>query len=200
MTLASVVIAFFDTEGSFVQYYPFRMSALSCFLIGLQCYLMVREKFAMRDQWEVVQRTVFIFAMAYIAKFFVYDVLHNYRYPAPEGFLEATQYIKENTTQDSVVLYLEGGSIDGDLRFMRYAERDRFCAYKMDPGGTNKYYDWYARVLAKREIMADIHKISEHREKFRMDYVLSSKPKEVGNLSEIFSNEQYFVYKVKAED
>ena len=70
-------------------------------------------------------------------------------------------------------------------------------SYKFVPGGGQKIYEWYKRVLQRKEISADPEKITYMKQTRHIDFIISDHKIEEGNfLKLVFSNPHFFLYKV----
>lgn len=168
----NVVLAFFDKEGHFVKYYPFRLASIQLFLFYLLTASIVITHFSRQ---EIIQS---VFVVAVLVFFCMAALLNLYkmvRFIKKDNtpFYQMTAYIKQYTPKDAVIYYSDKTE-DHRLSFIRESNRDRFVVYKFVPAGTDKIYEWYDRMLIQEKVDKDVSAIFEAKKKYKIDYVLTT--------------------------
>ncbi len=206
-----VFLAYFDRNGSFVKYFPFRICGLLTFLVFLQLVYLA-DRYVLRDEVRYLVQfgilAYFLVAITPIELGSVAKDFYNF-YKAkshPTSLDKATAFIRENTERDAVFLLMPERSVPDDYfsfdmnhSFMRKAQRDRFVAFEFAPVSPEgeKVYEWYQRLLAKNEIVKDLGKVCEVREKYRIDYLLADfEVKNIPCLRPVYAAEGYFIYRI----
>jgi hypothetical protein len=209
----SLFIALFDKTGGFLKYYPYRTSSISFFLMFIILGIFLRENFFLKSQDIDIHPSVkspllgrsYVITLLMLLCIFSglgYKIYENTAssmellFPSRETAARLSLYdwIKNNTPHDAVFMDLNRGMRD-DLDFIRRTERDSFSVYKFLPTTNRLIYDWYMRHLEKQKVLDDITYISELRERYRIDYIVSKMPLHDKNLQAVYSNDFYFLYK-----
>ena len=167
----NVILAFFDKEGHFLKYYPFRLASMQLFLFYIIALSVVKEYFVKQHifQSAAIVIVLFFFGMSVILN--AYKMIRFIR-NTNSSFYEMTTYINQHTPKDAVVYYADK-SEDFTLSFTRKAQRDRFVVYKFVPAGTNKIYEWYDRIQIQQKSEKNIDSLLKARIKYKIDYVLT---------------------------
>ena len=171
LLLVNVVLAFFDKEGHFVKFYPFRLASIDLWLFYLLTFSIIVPYFARQ---ESIQKIIIIATLMF---FIVSSSLNLYKMVrfiknrhAP--FYEMTDYIKTHTPVDAIV-YFDDETEDYTYSFIRKSERDRFVMYKFVPSATDNIYIWYDRILIQDKIKMNPSYIFEAKKKYKIDYALT---------------------------
>lgn len=177
LVLGFTVIAYFDTNGSIVKYYPFRQAALGTLLAIFQIGIYVR--YVWQKPPLVVRHadTLMIGIVLILGTYSAGQLRSDYQrffHQRNNGMLALSSHIRATTDPSDVFLVLDRNRFDGDLRFMRLSERERFVVRKFVPVTSGEIFYWYQRVLAKQDIIADFSQIQNTRKKYRIDYVVSN--------------------------
>lgn len=211
-TFLAIIAAYFDENGAFVKFFPFRVNALFTFLVLLQTVFLLRRFLLKKEVLPYVQFAVLVWFLAVNAPKVGYNFfIVNYRYLTEQleqpDFLDVSSYLKHNTPEDAVVLFLAQGadpevllSLDAKRSLMRTAERDCFVAYHFAPisPGSEKLYEWYRRLQAKRTVVEDYRNICGIRKDFRVDYLLSDFRLEGTDCWELeYENGAFFLYRLQ---
>ena len=193
MIFAGLVISFIDVNGRILKYYLFRIASIGAFSYYLLLLLFIRSIF--RKKYKPLTINI-ISLIVGIALFLVcvgnnikkqYTVYQN----NTNDLTELANYCENNSTPDAVYLFL-----DCEDSFSRKARRDVFVMYKFDPGGGEKIYEWYMRVLAERKLSEDISYIDTLSSHYKIDYLVAEKEISYENLKEVYHNHKYYVYEV----
>ena len=192
--LLFVIVAYFDTQGVLLKYYPFRINSLSTFILTLLVstfiFLIVKSKYHLiLHQIVVMLAVLFLLKMTVTTCFGMYKHFTNNAHKS----LEATgEYIKLHTDKDAVIL-----SFTGDLSLSRRMERDRFVVYKFIPAEMNKIPDWYERVNFKRALAKNISLLRDRKVSYKIDYILSRHTLDTDFLKLSYSDGSYYLYEVE---
>ena len=188
----NVVLAFFDREGHFVKYYPFRLGSIQLFLFYLLTCSIIASYFTRQESFQS------IFLLTVVAFFGIAVLLNVYkmaRFIKKDGkpFYQMAAYIKQHTPKDAVIYYSDKAE-DYSLSFIRVSERDRFVVYKFVPAGTDKIYKWYDRILLQEKIDKDPSAIMEAKKNYKIDYVLTTDSLGFAGVKEIKRIEEFRLY------
>jgi hypothetical protein len=192
--LIAVVIAFFDTEGVLIKYYPFRILTVSTFVLTLilSCFIFLSIKPEHLKVW--IHITVLI-SMVFIFKLSKPTLTGLYSHFTQKSYLALNamgDYIKQHTEKDAVVL-----NFSSDLSLNRRFERDRFVVYKFIPAEMNQIPEWYERELFKRKMAGNIELLKGRKESYKINYVLTKHPLNSALLELVHRQDAYYLYKVK---
>lgn len=209
----SLLVAFFDTQGVFLKFYPYRTSALSLFL-SLTLLLVLFKKSGWlhplkytspvedsngRAGQLAVVSVMLAFVVLGLGSRLYRNAVDSYRvaYPSVKQLAmnSTTDWIRRNTDAAAVVLDLEDRS-PGHLDFIRETQRDSFSVYKFVPTTNRLIYEWYQRVLARDRVANDISVLPTIKSQYRIDYILSERPLSGENLRPVYQNEFFHLYAV----
>jgi hypothetical protein len=192
--LFNVVLAFFDKEGHFVKYYPFRLASIQLFLFYIIAFYMIKEYFMKQHLFMSI---AFVITVLFFTMFSALTVFKMIRFikNRNNAFYEMAAYIKSQTAKDAVVYYSEKAE-DFTLSFTREATRDRFVVYKFVPAGTNKIYEWYDRMLVQEQVDKNPTAIFEAKKKYKIDYMLTTDSIPLTNLHVVKSIPPYLLYQL----
>jgi hypothetical protein len=190
-----VIIAFFDTQGVILKYYPFRINALTTFVLTLIMSVFVFSSLK-EDVLRIFKQMIILVSLVILLKMTLTTTLGIYKHftEINHNLIEMTNYIKQNTAKDAVVL-----SFSEDLSLNRRMERDRFVVYKFIPADLKAIPEWYERELFKRKLTKDFNLIKNKPSDYRIDYLLTRNQIKSEFVNLIKSNDQYFLYKVALE-
>jgi hypothetical protein len=192
--LIAVVIAFFDREGILLKYYPFRINTMTTFALTLLLSAFVFSSFK-PEYLKILTQITLLISILFLLRLYKPNVKNLVSYFAQndkEALIDISNYIKENTPKDAVVL-----SFLGDLSVNRRMERDRFVVYKFIPAEMSKIPEWYERELFKRKMAGNIDHIKERKESYKIDYLLARNKTNSDLFELITSNKVYYLYKLK---
>ena len=132
-----------------------------------------------------------------IAPLLIYSTLKNmdktyYHTRQNPEEIELIEFIKDNSAQDAVMLFLNFE----DLSLIRKTERDRFVVWKYDPVGNGiKKGEWAKRQGIKETLEKGILTWEHAFEHNKIDLVISKRKIESDRLMKIYSNKSFNVYK-----
>lgn len=192
----------FDRAGSFfLQLYPFRVAAISKFMLLLFIGAAVKEYFLNNDiSKKYLNIILFVIVVPYLGSRFTRNVAAIYRSPGlgyiEKPIQELSNFISKKTArEDSFFLNVQGDD-QLETSFYRAIERDRYADYKLVPAGTNKLYLWYHRILASRKIKKDINHLFQMPVKPTFKYLISDKEIYHAKLVVLYKNQKYSLYQV----
>lgn len=209
----SLLVAFFDTQGVFLKFYPYRTSALSLFLSLTLLLLLFKQSGWLPSQestspvadsngragWLAVVTVMLAFMVLGLGSRLYINAVDSYRvaYPSAKQLAmnSTSDWIRRNTDSAAVVLDLEDRS-PGHLDFIRQTQRDSFSVYKFVPTTNLLIYEWYLRVLARDRVVKDISVLPAIKGKYRIDYILSERPLPGDTLRPVYQNEFFHLYAV----
>ncbi|MCB1856801.1 MAG: hypothetical protein KDI63_00915 [Gammaproteobacteria bacterium] len=198
-----LILAYFDTQGEILKYYPFRSSALSFFtslLIAFVAANHLGEKVLPPSQRHIRRVTAALGLIAVLGLGF--NLYKNARdsytllYPPPQEADRQALYrwIGEHTPRDAKFLNMNDRKRD-DLDFMRRTERDRFSVFKFVPTSNRRIYDWYLRAKEKQRVLDDPGYLAELRKHYRIDYLVSQQPITGAGVTQVYANNHYRLYR-----
>jgi hypothetical protein len=186
----SIGISFLDKTGFLLKFYLFRIAALGCFLMYL--YLLILTK-------HIPKISPFLQSGFFLIGFYLVfaaglNTFHNLFNVNPKSdYREIVNYVKNNTQPDDIILGLD----DYEFSFSRDTRREEFVVYKFVPGGGQKIYEWYTRILERKSLVNNISLIQKLKQKHKLDYLLSDHNVDEGNMLKIvFRNKSYSLYKI----
>jgi len=207
-----LIVAYFDTQGVVLKYYPFRSSALSFFTALLMLFLALRGKGeriveTIKSRLPIATAQPLILERAGSAFFLILLIglgvnlsknLHasvTRYFPDPEESAKESLYtwIYDHTPPDAMFLNLNRRKRD-DLDFVRRTGRDRFSVFKFVPTRNDMIYDWYQRVREKERVMNDPGYLFKLKERYSIDYVISRRALDEPGLRHVYGNDHYYLY------
>lgn len=191
--LLAVIIAFFDSEGVLIKYYPFRINTLTTFLLTLILTTFVFSGFK-SEYVKVLTHITIMISMLFVLKLSKPTITSWYSHFTQneyEVINEMGDFIKQKTEKDAVVL-----SFLYDLSLNRRMERDRFVLYKFIPAEMNKIPEWYERVLFKRKMASNLELLRDRKDSYKIDYLLAKRKINSNLLELVKTNDAYYLYKV----
>lgn len=193
--LLAVVIAFFDKQGTFLKYYPFRINTTTTFVFTLLIAQFVFDN--LKDETlKLVKSLTVMVAFLFLLKLAMANAIESKNYlktNATSSLSEMCNFIKDNTSKDAVIF-----TQLSDLSLNRKMERDLFVVYKFIPAQMSAIPEWYERELFKRKVAKDFKLLNTRKESYKIDYVLSQKKLNAENLKLFNSNKDYYLYTVKS--
>lgn len=216
-----LIIAFFDREGSFIKYFPFRINTLFTFLVFLQLVVLLKYFFFLPRHYPYFQfavLTCFLFAPLPRNTYRLFIEARLILSPGSNpAYEEMVGFVKNNTERDAVLLLLSKKSLlsdntefdirspefaffDMDLSIMRRTERERFVSYLFGPVSPNpeELYRWYVRMQEKAKVTEEPPYLCELRQKYRIDYLLADfEVKDIPCLHLAYQNPQYYLYRIQ---
>ncbi len=194
MVFVGLIITYIDVNGRILKYYLFRIASIGAFSYYLLFILFFREQAERYGHLSIVRKVVLIliipFCMIRIGKN-VYKAVYHSR---NEALAELADYVKKHTSADDVFLFRE----EDEIAFSRLTRRESLVVFKFDPGGGEKIYEWYSREKMRRQLQQDITFLNAITQRYRLDFLITRKPVEYQNLSPVFHNNQFYLYKVNS--
>lgn len=198
-----LAIAYFDTNGFLLRYYPFRLSCLAALFTYIILVLYAKRHFLSvlpKHLAEIIRaRSRFMAGVVLIViAFFVVSSMgrhmRNIRKYNGEEARKAGLYswVKNNTCKDDVFI-LRGYD---DLGFIRNTDREVFSIFKFVPTRSRAIYEWYVRFMENERFNNDISHIKKIRDAYRVDYVVSTKAAGDARLDLVYKDKAYFLYKI----
>jgi hypothetical protein len=190
MLFISLGISLIDKNGFLLKFYLFRYAALGCFLMYLYIIILLK----LIPKIPHLLKTVFFLIGCFLVINQAREFWHsNFNSDAKKEYKELVNYVTQNTDPNAVFLTLD----DYELSFSRKTRREEFVSYKFVPGGGQKIYVWYTRVLERNNIGKDLTKIQSLKQKHSIDYIISDHTLDEGNILKlVFRNKIYSVYKI----
>lgn len=191
--LIAVIIAFFDTQGVFIKYYPFRINTFTTFVLTLILTSFIFSSFK-QENIRILTHITIMISMIYVLKLSKPTVTNMYSHFTQNKYQSLNDmgnYIKQNTEKDAVVL-----SFLNDLSLNRRMERDRFVVYKFIPAEMSQIPEWYERVQYKRSIASNLELLRDRKKNYKIDYLLAKHRINSSLLELIKANDAYYFYKV----
>jgi hypothetical protein len=190
MVFISVVISLYDKTGFLLKFYLFRIAALGCFLMYLYVFLLLKR---IPKMPALIKTGFFLIGFYMIVAAGMNTVKQIFHYDPKPDFQELVNYVKQNTNPKEIILNLG----DYDLSFPRKTRRDEFVIFKFVPGGGPKIYEWYMRILARKNVADDLSQINNLKEKYKLNYLLCDHILDPQNcLKLLFRNKSYYFYKI----
>jgi len=209
------ILCFVDKSGTLLKYYFFRINSIS-YLLSLMLLLLFIDTQLLSSK---LKRFLFPLLFFLTIVKLIGDgtvTIHNMLLPTmDESTTELVEYVRTHTEpMDRFIFlgYFEGergykqiGSslrikkekYDKIMAFMRKAERERFVMRKIIPGGGENIYEWYIRIQESQQINKDISKLFEVIQRVPIQYVVSKIPRQHGRLAQVFTNGDYYMYRIK---
>jgi len=184
-------VSLIDKNGFFLKFYLFRFAAIGCFLM----YLYVLSLLKLIPKVSPLIKSSFILIGFYII---IAEGIETYKdIFVPEqkkAYSELIKYVTQFTDPKDIFLSLD----DYELSFSRRTRREEFVSYKLVPGGGEKIYEWYNRILQRRIIADDISKLEYLKQKYRINYIISNHALENSEkLVLVFKNSAFSLYKAE---
>lgn len=190
-TLALVPLSFFDKEGIYLKYYPYRINTLSTFMLGVFVIHWIYQNLTLSvDSLKVLNKSVLALSMVFIFKMSLENMVITSRYLSADK-AHLYSFIKKETPKDAVVM-----NMTSDQSFMRRAERKSFVEYKFVPAELSKINDWYDKVIYQNEVEVNPDKLLNNT--LEVDYLVSERTMPNSDrINLVFENQSFFVYKIK---
>jgi len=186
----SLAISLADHKAMFLKFYPFRLAALGEFLMYIYIYKLIES------EWKIPD---FMQALAILGGFYlltaaaVHNISHFSNHSMKSTYKELVQYISRSTSSADVILPLD----DYDLSLSRLTRREVFVIFKCDPGGGEKIYEWYHRVLERKALNKDFNHLEQLLKNYRLNYILSNHQLPADErIKPVFQNSDYCLYKI----
>lgn len=213
----SLLIAALDSSGNYLEFYPYRTSALSFFTVLLLIVAKMQNHYvragsvAPAETAAVPQNAARSVSRYTLVIFLIMGLLllcrlgrntydsYQVLNPGPESQarIELYRWIKGHTGPEDVFLNMNRRVRD-DLDFTRKTLRERFSVYKFVPTTNELIYDWYVRSVQKHKILDDFNQLEKALENYRIDYVVSKSSLDSPLLEEVFHNDYYSLYRIKS--
>ena len=193
--LVAVFIALIDREGILLKYYPFRINTLTTFVLTLLLSSFIFS-IIKSEYLKIISQIIVLISIVFLLRLYqsnVKNVVSYFTQDKNVALIDISNYIKENTSKDAVVL-----SFLGDLSLNRRMERDRFVVYKFIPAEMNEIPEWYERELFKRKMGSNIELLTERKRSYKIDYLLAKNKINSDLIELIKTNNAYYLYKIKA--
>jgi len=192
----SLAVAPFDTNGTFLKFYPFRLASLALFFIIIQAALWFAYSSGQpaRHLGKVMNfagsiMVIFcIFLLLRGLNFSIRRTVKNYRKLPP--LLELTGYIREKTPPEA--LFYRHGDIENS--FARRSGRDIFVDYKFVPAGGTKLYEWYVRMKTREKVYRDLGHLDVVRADYGIDYLVARDRISHLERNLVYENGAYLLY------
>jgi hypothetical protein len=186
----SLGISLYDKTGTLLKFYLFRIAALGCFLMYLYIALVIK---AISNIPPLIKIAFFLVAFYLIMAAGINTFNQIFRAESKPDYEALLNFAQKNTKPEDVFLNLD----DYEFSFSRKTRREEFVVYKFVPGGGKKIYEWYTRVLDRKNINTDISKLSILKQKYRLDYVISDHNLEQGTMLKlVLQNKTYSLYRI----
>lgn len=200
ITLVNLIVAFFDNNGIFVKYYPFRINALTAFIFSIQLTCFLKDNLTKKvESVNLIYSFIAILLLFNVGYSTLYNIGNTKHYiNRIKSIDKLTHYIQTNTQENDILMYLGEKITDDNLPLIRESKRDWFVVYKFIPAGTNKIYNWYQRILEKKLVIDNIEHIFELRNRFKLDYIVSEKKIKHKGLQLIYNDNNYYLYNLLA--
>lgn len=199
--LIGVIVAFFDRTGVLLKFYPFRLGAMVNFMLFVILILSLKKYFITLEN-----KNYYILGVLILFFFLQYPRLlnnaianKNFLSQDSNSFETVAAYIADNTLKHEKVLYLDH-NFDGNLSFHRLAKRERFVVKKFVPAQRDRLYPWYQKVKEKERLLADENYLIPFLNRHPHDYLLTIKLMKKTELTLIYRNTDYFLYRVDGKD
>ncbi|MDR1699137.1 MAG: hypothetical protein LBR75_04875 [Prevotellaceae bacterium] len=194
IVLVGLVITFIDVNGRLLKYYLFRISAIGTFSYVLMFALLLRDKYGQKVNLRAIAFVAFTLL-------FLYGIGKNIKRQVDycndmQPVEELTGFACQHTPADAVFLFLG----KEETLFPSKARREILVLYKCDPGGGEKIYEWYMRVLDRNRLIENINYIDTITQKYKLDYLIDVKKIEDTRLREVYRNSQYYLYEIIKSD
>ena len=189
-----VVVAYFDTQGVLLKYYPFRINTVTTFALTLLITIFLYKGFKANYK-PLLSRIVFMISLLFLLKSSVATfkgLYQNLKQRDTLAIHTVGEYVRAHTKKDAVVL-----SFVEDLSITRRFERDQFVVYKFIPAVMNDIPDWYERIQYKSRLTKNIDLLKQKRPDYKIDYLLSKDNVDSDILELVFSENGLHLYKVK---
>ncbi|AFY37681.1 hypothetical protein Lepto7376_1329 [[Leptolyngbya] sp. PCC 7376] len=148
-------IAFFDSQGVFLQYYPFRFGSLMLALnvLLISAYL-IQDFFQKSKCFEFLRNKGFLVCLIFLATIhtftlttFTKDLVSLSKFPIGveknnEKSQDIFDWIQQNTEQDAVIISPPGRYVG----FNWLTNRATIAKFKLVPPTETKILEWYARL------------------------------------------------------
>jgi|WetSurMetagenome_2_1015567.scaffolds.fasta_scaffold36753_2 hypothetical protein len=188
----SLIISLLPHTEFLLKFYMFRLAALGLFLMYLYVALIFQNGTINISPAFKMLFLVLGICLIISASFRTYKKLFNP--PLKPAFSELVSYVNNNIKPDDVILTLD----DYDISLSRKTRREIFVTFKFDPGGGEKIYEWYQRVLERNRIRNDINNLDATLKKYQLSYVLSDKSlPSYSRIKLCFHNSKYYLYKIQ---
>lgn len=187
------IVAYFDTTGDILKFYPFRGNALFLFFILIEATFFIR----LISYHSKVELVVSHVTVGFLIVVFCYGIGRNIKIKNFDNFLlldnkkiaweEVTSFAREQTEKEAVFL-IKGISERVSCSFTRKSDRDIFVLKKFIPVDKSKWYEWYQRIHFEID---DENKLAALQKNYKLDYYLTNK--ENPNYGEVVFENSYYV-------
>ena len=173
-----ILIGAIDSNGQFLKYYPYRLSAYTSLFMITQLYLVIRNSSLWQDRiikfnWVIAIVAIGVLGFKVADHFRVFEKTKKTEKRA--AFIELTNYIKQETDANaSFIFYEEGVSERNHIYndFSRRALRKRFVSYKFVPTKPDKLHLWYQRCMDRKAFFQDYQHIDKILKNYDLDYII----------------------------
>ena len=173
VTLLLVSVAFIDITGILLKYYPYRINAVSTFVVTMLISIWLFEVIQARFHSQV-KAYILLLSFVSICKLAVPNLFTQLKYERElKPLKEICGYIRENTGQDETILFLSKEREVNHLRITRFCRRDRFVVYKFIPSQISEINDWYNKINIRQRLISDPGIIDNQEKLNHVNYVLS---------------------------
>jgi hypothetical protein len=190
MLFISLGISLVDKNGFFLKFYLFRYAALGCFMMYL--YVLTLLKLIPKIP-KLVKTGFFLIGFYLIAGQSLETLQDIFNTNSKTEYKELVNFVIQNTDSNAVFLNLD----DYELSFSRLTRREEFVSYKLVPGGGQKIYEWYTRILERNIIANDMSRIQDLKKTYKLDFLISDHSvDERQMLKLVFNNKRFSLYKI----
>ncbi len=191
LIFAALIAGYFDSQGFFLKYYPFRMTTIAMFLVLLQTAVVAKEKL--------------VSAKSILQKIMLLLVIPALLYPLTAPLMadpnvgkdldELAKYARKLTRDSDIFMFLGYNVWETEpMTFLRKAERGRFVIFKYATIEDEATYEWYQRVLERNKVQQNINYLFELRNRYPISYIVSPRYINHSRLQLVFHNAKYKLY------
>lgn len=201
LTLAFVVVAYFDTEGRLLKFYPFRQQALALLLSLLfAAWLFVRAL-----ETRAPRRAGFYKRLALIGvtlPLLLYlgnrsRLWRQDRLQKSATRFEAYDCARQASPPDARFILLEKKVGFEHVDFLRRTDRDAYVLFKMVPAGGAPLLEWYDRLQKTEAMKQDYDLLVRELGRDNAGWALADFPIRDERLQEVCRHGHYHVYRLR---
>lgn len=194
-------IAWFDENGAFTKFYPFRPNTLLKFLLIFEAAMVVKLWLIKPNFLPYINTLLLVFTLSYLSTP-TYHLIKSHQPDSPKEILwnEFTTYIQQNTPKDAVFINFNSqinSGADAPVSFSRKTRRESFVIFKFVPLNSEQTYEWYQRVLERNKLVGNLDYLFKLNKEYRIDYLITSWRIDREGLQLKYNNGSHFLYKIK---
>lgn len=194
-------IAYFDSTGALLKFYPFRQNTLLKLLLILLFAAVLKQVIIPKRYYYALN---FSFLLLLLVAW-VRPAHHNLQSWQHKGTIERNltelaTYIQSNTPAAAVFLYYneqKGSAADPPYFFNRSTRRRNFITHKFAPLGNQALYNWHERVKERDKLVGNLNYLFELRKTYQLDYLITRWEVPRPGLKLLFDNDYYYLYKIE---